>query len=430
MSATAIRLPFSQSDGLARAGRHVALAIRKSQDLAVMFVYVHGVERLCAAVGHTQAGRVLDEFYDELGAMARDNDAIERIGDRKFAVLLHGLRNRGHASLAAQKVQRISQSIASAHVERRPLKVSIGVVLCPEQGTDEHEIMRFAEIAALDCRRRSESVSFYEASSAYELFMDWGLEDRLDKALESGDLELRFQPQVCCEAGTVTSAEALMRWHEPEIGDISPEVFIELAESTGQIGRLTDFAVQQACRYLSTWQEAFPELTIAVNLAPGLIQNLEILDVLKSATSIWGVRPGGLTLEVTENALIADREASHEVLTRLRDFGTRVSIDDFGTGYSSLAYLKEIPADELKIDRSFVMGMLTDAGDRKIVEHSIGIAKSFGLSVVAEGVENAETLEALRSLDCDIAQGFHVCKPVTADEFEAFCRSRGRETWQ
>jgi len=391
-----------------------------------MFVYVHGVERLCAAIGHTKAGEVLDEFRDNLAAMARDADAIERIGHRKFVVLLHGLRNRGHVNLAAQKIQRIARSIASADVEKRPLKVSIGVVLCPEQGTDEYEIMRLAEIAALDCRRKKEPVSFYEASSAYELFMDWGLEDRLDKALESGDLELRFQPQVSCRTGTVIGAEALMRWHEAEIGDISPEIFIDLAESTGQIGKLTDFAIQQACRYLSAWQETLPELNVAVNLAPALIQTLEILDVLKSATSIWGVRPGGLTLEVTENALIADREASHEVLTRLRDFGTRVSIDDFGTGYSSLAYLKEIPADELKIDRSFVMGMLTDAGDYKIVEHSIGIARSFGLKVVAEGVENAEMLEALRKLECDFAQGFHVCKPVPANEFEAFCRRPGR----
>ena len=252
--------------------------------------------------------------------------------------------------------------------------------------------------------------------------MDWGLEDRLSRALESGDLDLHFQPQISCESGEIIGAEALMRWNEPEIGAISPDVFIELAESTGQIAELTHFAIQQACRHLGKWQDLFPEFSVAVNVTPSTIQNMDIVDTIKSASSIWGVPPGALTIEVTENALMTDRESSHAVLTRIREFGARVSIDDFGTGYSSFAYLKQLPADELKIDRTFVMGMLTDERDRKIVEHSIGIAKSFGLSVVAEGVEDAESLDCLKKLQCDIAQGFFICRPLPADEFEAFCR--------
>jgi len=150
------------------------------------------------------------------------------------------------------------------------------------------------------------------------------------------------------------------------------------------------------------------------------------VDTIESSTSIWGVAPEFLTVEVTENSLMANQAASHRVLTRIRELGARVSIDDFGTGYSSLSYLKDIPADELKIDRRFVMGMLSDAGDRKIVEHTIGLAKSFGLYVVAEGIESAEILEELRRLDCDLAQGYFICKPLPAAEFGAFLGAAGK----
>jgi diguanylate cyclase (GGDEF)-like protein len=426
MSTTSIQLPFLQGDGFSRASRRIALAARKNQDLAVMLVYVRDIERLCASIGHLPASVVLDDFHAQLRAIGRDGDAIERLGERKFAVLLGGLRNSGHVSLAAQKIKRVASETVSKHVENMNLKLTIGVVLCPSQGTDAHELMRLAEIASLDARRQSTSVCFYETKAAEQLFNDWGLEGRLGKAIDAGDLELHYQPKISVRTGEVVGAEALMRWHEPEIGPISPDVFINLAESTGQIVDLTHFAIQRACRQLSEWQEVLPDLNVAVNITPSIIQTFDIVDVLKSATGIWGVRPEALTMEVTENALMADPETSHEVLTQIRDLGCRVSIDDFGTGYSSLEYLKKIPADELKIDRTFVMNMLSDPGDYKIVEHSIRIAESFGLSVVAEGVESAAMLDELRKFGCKYAQGYVICKPVPAKEFEEFCRNSRR----
>lgn len=423
MSTTSIQLPFLQGNGFSRATRRIALTARKKQDLAVMLVYVSDIERLCASIGHLQTNAVLDDFHTRLCAIARGDDAIERIGEHKFAVLLGGLRNRGHVSLAAQKIKRVASETVSEHVGQAGLKLTIGVVLCPSQGDDPHELMRLAEIASLEARRKSVSVCFYEPQAAEQLFMDWGLEARLGNAIEAGDLELHYQPKIAVSTNEIIGAEALMRWHEPEIGPISPDVFINLAESTGQIVDLTHFAIQRACRQLSEWQEVLPELNIAVNITPSIIQTFEIIDVLQSATGIWGVPPEALTMEVTENALMADPETSHEVLTGIRELGCRVSIDDFGTGYSSLEYLKKIPADELKIDRAFVMNMLSDPGDYKIVEHSIRIAESFGLSVVAEGVESAAMLDELRKFGCKYAQGYVICKPVPAIEFVEFCRN-------
>ena len=412
-----------QNDGLARASHRISRALGKNQNMAVMIVRVRDVERLCASQGHKQTAALLDEIYADLGSIGRENDTIERIGDRKFVVLLNGLKNRGHATLAARKIERVALKTGSKHEAMPKLRTNIGVALCPQQGDDPNEILRLAEIASLDGSRNGKSVCFFEEKSAQQLFEDWGMEQRLHAALESGDLELYFQPKTCLRNREIIGAEALMRWNEPELGPISPEVFIDLAESTGQIVELTHFAVQTACRRLNEWSQLLPDLQIAVNIAPSVIKDTDIIEALQSATKIWNVRADRLTLEITENALLGDREVIHEVLTKIREFGCRVSIDDFGTGYSSLSYLKRIPADELKIDRSFVMGMLSDSGDHKIVQHTISIAKSFGLSVVAEGIESDAMFSELQVFGCDYAEGYFISKPLPAEEFAEFCRS-------
>jgi len=423
MATPLTELPYTQNEGLVRASRHIADALREHRDLAVMIVRVRDVERLCASFGHLKATELIDEFHTGLSGIGRKNDAIERIGDRKFAVLLNGLTNRGHATLAARKIERIARQTRSRQDVLPDLRTDIGIVLCPMQGNDPHGLLRSAEIASLDGRRSKKPVCFFDEQSAQQLFDDWGLEQRLQAALESGDLSLHFQAKTCVSSGNVIGAEGLMRWHDPEFGPISPEVFIDLAEATGQIVELTEFAIQTACRRLSEWSDLLPNLRIAINITPSIVTSTDIIEVLKSATKIWNVSADRLTLEVTENALIEDPNLSHDVLTKIRELGCQVSIDDFGTGYSSLAYLKEIPADELKIDRTFVMGMLNDAGDYKIVEHTIGIAKSFGLSVVAEGIESEATLLELQKLGCDYAQGYYISKPLPAEKFADFCRN-------
>lgn len=422
MSATSINLPFLQRDGLSLAGRRIALAVQQKTDLAVMIVHAHDVEQLCASLGHEETEDVLDDFFSRLQKIARENDLIERIGDRKFLVLLSGLRNQGHIKLAAKKIERVARESASQHEDDPELSTTVGVSLCPSQSSDAAELMRFAEIASLNGRHSKQSVCFFESGTAHQMIVDWGMERRLQIAMETGNLELHFQPKINIQSGSVAGAEALMRWYEPEVGPISPEVFIDLAEATGQIAELTYFAIQNTCRQLSDLRNTPCDLNIAVNVTPSLIRDREIIDAVQSATSIWGVDLKSLTLEVTENALMLDREATHEILTELRQLGVRISIDDFGTGYSSLGYLKDIPADELKIDRSFVMGMLDNPDDFKIVKHTIEIARSFGLGVVAEGIESEAMLDELRILGCDFGQGYFICKPVPPAEFHAFIK--------
>lgn len=420
MSASAARGSFSITDGWSRVSQSIGRSVRESQDVAVMLIHLHDVERLYATVGHERAGELLDESYAKLCNVARSNGTVERLSDRKFAMLLSGLRNRGHVRLAAQKIERVLRETIVDGTAESNLSSTIGVVLSPEQGLNPRELLRCAEVALLDGRRQHESVCFYETNSAKTLYRDWDLEGRLADAIEAASLELHYQPKLCLRTNRIVGAEALMRWHERELGPIAPDVFIKLAESTGQIVDLTHFAIQRTCRQLSNWLSRWPRLGIAVNMTPTIIHSTEIVDALASASSIWDIPPESLTMEVTENSLMANPETSHRVLTQIRDFGSRVSIDDFGTGYSSFSYLKRIPADELKIDRTFVMSMLEDPGDHKIVEHTIGIARSFGLSVVAEGIESQDMLDELRRLGCDYVQGYLICKPLPEKEFETF----------
>jgi EAL domain-containing protein (putative c-di-GMP-specific phosphodiesterase class I) len=215
----------------------------------------------------------------------------------------------------------------------------------------------------------------------------------------------------------VTGCEALMRWNRPEAGNVPPEIFIDVAEMTGQIDPLTRFAFHRALRQLGEWPKALGPLGVAVNVTPSIVCNPELVDAIQGAAGLWSVPLERLTVEVTENALMVDRERSHRVLTALRELGVRVSIDDFGTGYSSLSYLKQLPADELKIDKSFVMNMLADPADARIVEQVVALGHSFGLEVVAEGVESAEVAAKLAAMGCDYAQGYHYAKPLPPAEF-------------
>lgn len=399
---------------------------RQSRQLAILLVVVDNVDRVCATSGHIYAENALNDFGLRLREFARDGSSVVQLSDRKFVLILNGFRNRGHVQLAAQKVQRlIHKSSKSILDEDKALQVRISVVMPGEGKQDAHEILRCVEIALIDGRRDNQEVKFFEEQSADQFIAEWNLEQKLSDALDSGELDLHYQPKMALETRKVVGVEALIRWHDPVLGEVPPDIFIDVAEKSGLITDLTFFSIQRACRQLDQWKESAPDMTVAVNTTPSAIRDTEIIDVLKIATNIWNVDPRKIVLEVTENALMVDPKASHRVLTGIRRLGAGVSIDDFGTGYSSLAYLKELPADELKIDRSFVMNMISDPKDYKIVEHAISLAKSFGLRVVAEGVVNDEMMNVLWALGCDYAQSYFICEPLPADDFLAWLRRHG-----
>ena len=410
---------------------HARLTAREAKlyGIAVIVVYVHQLERLSASAGPVNASRMVDELRNRLSQVNRPGDYFARLGDRKFVFVLSNLRNEGHALLTANKILRTGAESVAAGGQHANFRLSIGVAMYPAHARSPEALMQCAEVALLEAWKTQQATVVYTERKAEELVSGWDLESQLASALEHGDLVMNYQPKLSLPKLEVAGVEALMRWNRPDAGNVPPEIFIDVAEMTGQIDPLTRFSFHRALQQLSEWPKSLGAVGVAVNVAPSIICNPELVDVIKGAAGLWSVSLERLTVEATENALLVDRDRSHRVLTELRELGVRISIDDFGTGYSSLAYLKQIPADELKIDRSFVINMLADEADRRVVEQVVALGHSFGLKVVAEGVESAEAAAKLAAMGCDYAQGFHYAKPLPPKEFPAWAqdwrRNRG-----
>ena len=398
------------------------LAARESRlfGIAVFVVYVHHLEQLLSSAGHANAARMLDELRNRLSHVARPGDYFARLGERKFVFVLSNLRNEGHALLAATKILRSGSEPLSAGGQQSSVRLSLGIAMYPGHARTPEQLMQCAESALLEAWKTSQATVVYSGRQSGELAAGWDLDTQLGEALEHGDLVLNYQPKLALADMRLVGAEALMRWNRQDAGNVPPDIFIDIAEMTGQIDPLTRFAFQCALRQMSEWPKSLAEIGVAVNVTPSIIRNYELVDVITNAASLWSIELPRITVEVTENALMVDRERSHRVLTELRGLGMRVSIDDFGTGYSSLSYLKEIPADELKIDKSFVMNMLTSRADRTVVEQIIALGHGFGLEVVAEGVESEAASQQLVAMGCDFAQGFHYAKPLAPDKVPAW----------
>jgi EAL domain-containing protein (putative c-di-GMP-specific phosphodiesterase class I) len=245
--------------------------------------------------------------------------------------------------------------------------------------------------------------------------------DDLRAAIEAGQLELHYQPQIEIATRRVVAAEALVRWPRARSGNVPPDQFIPLAEVTGLVQPLTTWVLATALRRCRLWQDAGLALTVSVNLSPRSLQDAQLAGEVGSMLREFGVPPSSLVLEITESGIVADPERALEIAGALGRMGVRLAIDDFGTGYTSLAFLTRLPVDEIKIDKSFVIGM-TSPEDAVIVRSTIDLGHDLGLRVVAEGVETAEALEALAALRCDRAQGLHIGRPMAADDFESWLR--------
>lgn len=428
----ALQVPVGGSgyaDCLEAVRTRLAAREAKLYGIAVLVVYVHQLERLFASAGHANAWRMLDELRNRLSQVAKPGDYFARLGDRKFVFVLSNLRNEGHALLAANKILRTGGEPVAAAGRQESLRLTVGIAMFPAHGRLPEELMQRAELALLEAWKAQQPIVVFAENRAEELAAGWDLETQLASALEHGDLVLNYQPKLSLPRLELAGFEALMRWNRPDAGNVPPDIFIDLAEMTGQIDPLTRFAFHRAFRQLGEWPKSLGKPGVAVNVTPSIICNPDLVDAIRSAAGLWSADLSRLTVEVTENALMADRERSHRVLTELRALGARISIDDFGTGYSSLAYLKQIPADELKIDKSFVMNMMSDRGDARIVEQIIALGHGFGLEVVAEGVETAEVAAKLTAMGCDFAQGFHYAKPLPPQEIPGWAqewrRARG-----
>ena len=353
---------------------------------------------------------------------------VAHLGGDEFAVLVTGAAEEDAVALADRLVAEVNHSFVIEGIAV-DVEASVGVAASPRHDSDADTLLRNAETAMYVAKKNMTGAVLYQGSMSTDGAAHLVLLGDLRRALEDTDqLTLHYQPKIDLRSGELCGVEALIRWQHPIRGPISPADFVPVAENTGLINpftlRVLDMAIQQAHH----WMTAGRTLPIAVNLSPRCLLDPDLITKVSGRLHTIGLPADLLVLEVTETAVMADPVLALATLHGLHALGIRLSIDDFGTGYSSMAYLKELPVDELKIDRTFVSTIDTDRADATLVRAAIDLGHNLGLKVIAEGVETPAQVAVLQTLDCDIAQGYHFARPMPAADLTAWQLARAAET--
>ena len=387
------------------------------QSLALLLLDLDRFKEINDALGHHSGDMLLQEIGARLRNIIRAGDTVARLGGDEFAVLLPSASESG--------ALRVAQDIQSTLGDRfiisgQPLDVdaSIGIVLYPIHATDAQTLLRCAEVAMYEAKRVRSGIVIFDPTLDRNSASRLTLMSELRQAIARNELRLNYQPKVDRVTGCVRGGEALVRWRHTERGFIPPDQFIPLAEQTGLIVPLTAWVLETALRQGQIWLRQNQPLEIAVNVSARILHDTSFPDLVESLLQHYDFPADYLTLEITESALIVNPEQARSILICLSNLGVRISIDDFGTGYSSLGYLQRLPVDEVKIDRSFVLGITAQAREASLVRSIIAMAHALDLTVVAEGVETVEVLDLLWSLDCDMAQGYYMSRPLPAADLE------------
>ena len=365
-------------------------------------------------LGHEFGDVLLKEVGRRLAETVRPDDIIARLGGDEFVVVLNGMTQQGVAQIAEKMIVALEQPF---RIEQQSIDVSasLGITLFPDHGQTPSTLLREADIAMYVAKRSGGGYTIYAPEQEKMSREDLSLKSELREAIHDNQLVLYFQPKIDHQRHCVMGVEALVRWMHPQRGIMAPDLFIPLAEQAGLIGALTRWVLKTALQQLADFHAQGQRLSMAVNLSACNLHDAELIDSIISLLQETHVPPQYLVLEITEGAVMSSPKDGIRNLHRLDAAGITLAIDDFGTGYSSLAYLKQLPVDELKIDKSFVMNMYNDDNDAVIVRSTIDLAHNLGLKVTAEGVENRDTWEILTLLGCDTSQGYFMSKPQPAE---------------
>lgn len=404
-----------------RLDQAIRSANRERKQLALIIMDLDHFKEINDSLGHENGDRVLQDVAHRMKKVLRSSDTVARLGGDEFAVLL-----------PSTDVERASQlSVKLLYVLEQPFELdghtflmgaSIGISLFPDHGSDAGTLMRRADVAMYVAKRSRRGFAVYESTQDQHSLHALSLMSDLRSAIEGDQLVLCYQPVINLQTHRVSGVEALARWHHPRHGLLYPDEFIPLAEQTGLIRTLTLWVLKHATEQSKEWSKAGIELRVAVNLSVRNLHDAHFPDQVAGIIASGGVQLSRLRLEITETAIMSDPGRALEILNHMGAMGVKISIDDFGTGYSSLSYLKQLPVDELKIDKSFVMGITEDDNDAVIVRSTIDLAHNIGLKVVAEGVENQMIYNLLSGLHCDAAQGYYMGEAMSAVELVRWLR--------
>jgi diguanylate cyclase (GGDEF)-like protein len=397
-----------------------AVKVRAPREVVAVMVFdVDSLRDVNDSLGHAAGDRLLVEFGRRLRELCPPAALVGRLGSDKFAVSIRMEDTEAAVALAGslREAVNLPMEIGSLNLD---LDSAVGISVHPDHGSDPAALLQQADVAAHAAKAQPHALQLFDPSLESGSIRRLGLAGDLRRALEMSELELYFQPKVALATRQVVGVECLARWDHPVHGLVTPDDFVAVAEHTGQVGELTEFVLREGLTRAREWSEAGRSMPISINLSPRTLIDRDFPDLLAGLLAEYEVAPELLTLEITGDSVLSQADRQLPILRRLDALGVALSVDDFGTGSSSLEYLRRIPADEVKIDKSFVQGMATAPGDLAIVRAVVDLARHFHLRVVAEGVESERTLSLLADMGCDAGQGFLFSRPLPYDRLEAW----------
>ena len=402
----------------------LSIAKRKNSRVAILYLDIDHFKKVNDTLGHEVGDQLLMALSHKLKTCLRDMDTISRQGGDEFVVLLTEFDSPSTPANIANKLLEETSAAVQVGLHELNVSASIGIAMYPEDGTSPDALMRNADAAMYYAKSLGRNnYQFFTRQLSEKIAEQVELENSLFKAFNQHEFKLVYQPKVSLKTGEIVGAEALIRWHHPEKGLVSPDVFIPIAEDTGLIRLIGKWVLEEACKQNKRWQnKGLTAIPVAINVSPSELKRTNYLHQVSVALMHSGLDAQFLELEVTETVAIDSNEENIKDLFTLREMGVRLSIDDFGTGYSSLSYLKRLPVNNVKIDKSFVRDIKTDMNDAAIITAIIKMSHSLNFNVIAEGVETIEQLEFLKECGCDEIQGFYISRPLYPDDFAALLK--------
>jgi diguanylate cyclase (GGDEF)-like protein/PAS domain S-box-containing protein len=400
----------------------MAYADRAKENVALLFLDLDGFKAINDALGHATGDSLLIEVARRLQTCLRETDTVSRQGGDEFLIILTHIHDLDAVTGSAAKI--VAALAAAYEIDGHALAVtvSVGIAIYPNDAQDTETLMQRADTAMYHAKSiGGNGYTFFNEQMNAAVAVAHAIRSELRQALDGGEFDLHFQAQIDLASGRILGAETLLRWHSPKRGLVLPEEFIHIAEDSGLIVPIGEWVLQEACREAARWHEAgLTELSVAVNLSAVQLRRGNLQQSVVQALSASGLAPSRLELEMTESILIMEAEHALETIRSLKNLGICFAIDDFGTGYSSLSYLKRFPIDKLKISQVFIQDMDTNPEDAAIVLAIIQMARALKLRTIAEGIETEDTVEHLRLLHCDEAQGNYFSRPLPAEEFRHY----------
>jgi diguanylate cyclase (GGDEF)-like protein len=394
-----------------------------AEHLAVLVVDVNQYNQLNELFGHDLGDRLLREIAPRLATVIRADHALSRLGAGEFALVLLGADPEAAAAVGRRICGALDTPFVLNGIAQK-VSANVGIALCPSHSTDAQGLLKCADVAMRSAKAQRTLVEVYDPVHGAEGRDRLALAKQLRAAFDENQFVVHYQPKLDSRGGAVVGAEALVRWQHPDRGLLYPDAFLPLTEQIGCMNALTRVVLAAAVNQCTQWRLDGLDLAVAVNLSASDLLDETLVGHI--ATVLAGARlpPDALELEITETTLMVDPVAATETLGMISRLGVKLSVDDYGTGFSSLVYLRDLPVQELKIDRSFIIDLTPDSRSAAIVRSTIDLAHTLGLSVVAEGVENADSFALLRRFDCDLVQGYHFCRPRSADDLTRWLRAQ------